>query len=127
MDDKKHEIKEATADFALWKGTKPGEPFWEADFGNGRPGWHIECSAMASQIFGNQLDFHAGGIDLKFPHHENEEAQSCVYHNVDDWVSYWVHTGHLHLPGQKDKMSKSLKNTVSIRDMLQKYSANQLL
>jgi cysteinyl-tRNA synthetase len=125
MDDKEHEIKEATADFALWKGAKPGEPFWESDFGNGRPGWHIECSAMASQIFGNNLDFHAGGVDLKFPHHENEEAQSCVFHNVDDWVSYWVHTGHLHLPGQKDKMSKSLKNTVSIRDMLQQYSANQ--
>ncbi|CRL04577.1 CLUMA_CG017646, isoform A [Clunio marinus] len=112
-------------DFALWKSEKPNEPSWDSKWGKGRPGWHIECSTLASLVFGKNLDFHAGGIDLKFPHHENEEAQSCVYHSVDDWVSNWIHTGHLHLEGQKDKMSKSLKNTVSIREFLQDNSSDQ--
>lgn len=113
------------ADFALWKGAKPGEPSWDTKWGNGRPGWHIECSTLATLVFGPHIDFHAGGIDLKFPHHENEEAQSCVYHSVDDWVSNWIHTGHLHLKGQSEKMSKSLKNTVSIRELLQDHSSDQ--
>lgn len=109
-------------DFALWKGAKPSEPSWPTDWGEGRPGWHIECSAMVSKVFGSQLDFHAGGIDLKFPHHENEEAQSCAYHNSRQWANYWVHVGHLNL--KDTKMSKSLKNTISIPDVLEKYSAD---
>ncbi|XP_065081707.1 probable cysteine--tRNA ligase, mitochondrial [Ochlerotatus camptorhynchus] len=119
------EGKKNAADFALWKAVKPGEPSWESSFGPGRPGWHIECSTLASQIFGRQLDFHAGGLDLRFPHHENEEAQSCCYHQVQDWVRYWIHTGQLHLEGQTHKMSKSLKNTVSIGELMEKFSADE--
>ncbi|XP_068634005.1 probable cysteine--tRNA ligase, mitochondrial [Battus philenor] len=111
-------------DFALWKGFKPGEPFWETSWGKGRPGWHIECSAMVSKVFGSQIDFHAGGIDLQFPHHENEEAQSCAFHNTRQWANYWIHTGHLNL---KDvKMSKSLQNTLSIPEFLQDYTSDTL-
>ncbi|XP_014357050.2 probable cysteine--tRNA ligase, mitochondrial [Papilio machaon] len=109
-------------DFALWKGFKPGEPFWETSWGKGRPGWHIECSAMVSKVFGSQIDFHAGGIDLQFPHHENEEAQSCAFHNTMQWANYWIHVGHLSL---KDvKMSKSLQNTLSIPDFLKIYTSD---
>lgn len=115
----------SAANFALWKAAKENEPSWDTKWGAGRPGWHIECSTLASLVFGQHLDFHAGGIDLKFPHHENEEAQSCVYHSVDDWVANWIHTGHLHLPGQSEKMSKSLKNTVSIRHFLTQHSSEQ--
>uniref|UniRef100_A0A182P7H2 cysteine--tRNA ligase n=1 Tax=Anopheles epiroticus TaxID=199890 RepID=A0A182P7H2_9DIPT len=118
--------KRHQSDFALWKASKPGEPFWTAaGFGNGRPGWHIECSTLASHLFGNAVDFHAGGLDLRFPHHENEEAQSCCYHDVSDWVTHWLHTGQLHLEGQTHKMSKSLKNTVSIAELLTEYSADE--
>ncbi|KOC70241.1 putative cysteine--tRNA ligase, mitochondrial [Habropoda laboriosa] len=114
--------KKSAIDFCLWKAAKENEPFWESPWGNGRPGWHIECSTIASTIFGNSMDIHSGGIDLLFPHHENEEAQSCCYHEVQQWVNYWVHFGHLFL---KDvKMSKSLKNTISIREFLEKYTAN---
>ncbi|XP_053688094.1 probable cysteine--tRNA ligase, mitochondrial [Sabethes cyaneus] len=119
------ESKKNAADFALWKASKPGEPFWESPFGPGRPGWHIECSTLATQIFGSKLDFHAGGLDLRFPHHENEEAQSCCYHQVQDWVSYWIHTGQLHLEGQTHKMSKSLKNTINIGQLLAEHSADE--
>ncbi|XP_058466924.1 probable cysteine--tRNA ligase, mitochondrial [Malaya genurostris] len=119
------EGRKSAADFALWKAAKPNEPYWDSPFGQGRPGWHIECSTMASQIFGNRLNFHAGGMDLRFPHHENEEAQSCCYHQVLDWVDYWIHTGQLHLVGQGSKMSKSLKNTISIRELLDQYSADE--
>lgn len=115
----------SSADFALWKGAKPNEPAWETKWGKGRPGWHIECSTLASLVFGSHLDFHAGGIDLRFPHHENEEAQSCVFHAVPNWVENWIHTGHLHTKGQAEKMSKSLKNTVSIRQLLQEHSSDQ--
>lgn len=80
-------------DFVLWKAAKPNEPFWESPWGKGRPGWHIECSAMASKVFGSQLDLHSGGNDLVFPHHENEESQSCSYHNCSQWVNYWFHAG----------------------------------
>lgn len=111
-------LKKSSGDFALWKGSKPGEPSWAADFGTGRPGWHTECSALASAIFGNSVDIHAGGIDLRFPHHENEEAISCAHHGCGQWVNYWLHTGHLNLPGGSAKMSKSLGNCVSIRDIL---------
>jgi cysteinyl-tRNA synthetase len=117
------EFKRNAMDFALWKGNKPGEPSWAVSWGEGRPGWHIECSAMVSKVFGSQLDFHAGGIDLQFPHHENEEAQSCAYHNSLQWVNYWIHVGHLQVKGDA-KMSKSLKNTISIPKLLESYSAD---
>ncbi|XP_063362964.1 probable cysteine--tRNA ligase, mitochondrial [Cydia amplana] len=117
------QYKRNKMDFALWKAHKPGEPSWKASWGEGRPGWHIECSAMVSKFFGSQLDFHAGGIDLQFPHHENEEAQSCSFHNTRQWANYWIHVGHLQLKGD-NKMSKSLKNTVSIPQMLSQHSAD---
>lgn len=118
-----NEEKRNKMDFALWKSHKPEEPSWEASWGEGRPGWHIECSAMVSKLFGSQLDFHAGGIDLQFPHHENEEAQSCAFHNIRQWANYWIHIGHLHAKGDS-KMSKSLKNTISIPNLLETYSAD---
>ncbi|KAG6440769.1 hypothetical protein O3G_MSEX001424 [Manduca sexta] len=117
------EEKKNKMDFAVWKGHKPGEPYWDVPWGSGRPGWHIECSAMVSKVFGSQLDFHAGGIDLRFPHHENEEAQSCAYHNSRQWANYWIHVGHLQVKGDT-KMSKSLKNTISIPELLKTYSAD---
>nr|XP_012235778.1 PREDICTED: probable cysteine--tRNA ligase, mitochondrial isoform X1 [Linepithema humile]XP_012235779.1 PREDICTED: probable cysteine--tRNA ligase, mitochondrial isoform X1 [Linepithema humile] len=119
-----HEDKRSALDFALWKTAKSNEPSWKCPWGHGRPGWHIECSAIASAVFGNSVDMHSGGIDLAFPHHENEEAQSCCYHNTNQWVNYWLHCGHLNL---KDiKMSKSLRNTITIQEYLEKYSANHL-
>ncbi|XP_012528057.1 probable cysteine--tRNA ligase, mitochondrial isoform X2 [Monomorium pharaonis] len=120
-----HIGKKSALDFALWKAAKANEPFWKSPWGHGRPGWHIECSAIASTVFGNSVDIHSGGIDLAFPHHENEEAQSCCYHGVNQWVNYWLHCGHLNLKGNV-KMSKSLKNTISIQDFLENYSANHL-
>ncbi|BFZ24477.1 hypothetical protein BsWGS_27516 [Bradybaena similaris] len=116
--------KRAPQDFALWKPMKPREPFWQSPWGEGRPGWHIECSAMASHIFGSNFDIHSGGEDLAFPHHENELAQSCAYHGNTQWVNYWLHTGHLFLSGQVDKMSKSLKNVISVSECLQDYTPN---
>ncbi|CAG9772939.1 unnamed protein product [Ceutorhynchus assimilis] len=110
--------KLAPADFALWKSLKnQNEPFFDSPWGKGRPGWHIECSTLASHIFGSNIDIHAGGLDLRFPHHENEEIQSCAFHDNHQWVNYWLHTGQLHLK-HSTKMSKSLKNTISIQDML---------
>ncbi|XP_028320984.1 probable cysteine--tRNA ligase, mitochondrial isoform X2 [Gouania willdenowi] len=111
-------------DFALWKKSKAGEPYWESPWGRGRPGWHIECSTVASAMFGSQLDVHSGGIDLAFPHHENEIAQSEAFHQCDQWANYFLHSGHLHLKGSAEKMSKSLKNYITIKDFLQSYSAN---
>ena len=122
--DGSHPDKKSALDFSLWKAAKEGEPFWESPWGRGRPGWHIECSTIASTVFGNSVDIHSGGIDLAFPHHENEEAQSCSYHEVEQWVNYWLHCGHLFL--ENVKMSKSLKNTISIREFLKKHTANQL-
>ncbi|KAI0745279.1 cysteinyl-tRNA synthetase [Earliella scabrosa] len=116
--------RRSPADFALWKASKPGEPSWPSPWGPGRPGWHIECSVMASAIFGDNMDIHSGGIDLAFPHHDNEMAQSEAYHNCSAWVNYFIHTGHLHIEGLK--MSKSLKNFITIDEILQKYSARQL-
>ncbi|KAG0436044.1 Cysteine--tRNA ligase [Dictyocoela muelleri] len=110
-------------DFALWKKVKDGEIFFESQWGPGRPGWHIECSAMASDIFGNNIDIHSGGIDLRFPHHENEILQSMAYFD-SKWVNYFLHTGHLHIDGHK--MSKSLKNFITIQDCLKKYTPRQL-
>ncbi|XP_003395414.1 probable cysteine--tRNA ligase, mitochondrial [Bombus terrestris] len=123
MSDSFHPDKKSPLDFCLWKAAKEGEPFWESPWAPGRPGWHIECSTIASTIFGSSVDFHSGGIDLIFPHHENEEAQSCCYHEVEQWVNYWVHYGYLSL--KHKKMSKSLKNTIGIREFLEKYTANQ--
>ncbi|ODV88676.1 hypothetical protein CANCADRAFT_57811 [Tortispora caseinolytica NRRL Y-17796] len=111
-------------DFALWKSSKPGEPFWDSPWGKGRPGWHIECSAMASDILGPNIDIHSGGIDLAFPHHDNELAQSEACFDCPQWINYFLHTGHLHIEGQK--MSKSLKNFITIKDGLKKYSARQI-
>uniref|UniRef100_A0A8C9VKP7 cysteine--tRNA ligase n=1 Tax=Scleropages formosus TaxID=113540 RepID=A0A8C9VKP7_SCLFO len=112
-------------DFALWKASKPLEPYWESPWGRGRPGWHIECSTIASSVFGDQLDIHSGGIDLAFPHHENEIAQCEAYHKCDQWGNYFLHSGHLHLRGSTEKMSKSLKNYITIKDFLQSYSADE--
>ncbi|XP_011310849.1 cysteine--tRNA ligase, mitochondrial, partial [Fopius arisanus] len=110
-------------DFALWKAAKTNEPFWDSPWGPGRPGWHIECSAMASITLGDNIDIHSGGIDLSFPHHENEEAQSCCYHQTSQWVNYWLHSGLLHL--EDNKMSKSLQNTITIKELLENFTANQ--
>ncbi|ORY76907.1 tRNA synthetases class I (C) catalytic domain-domain-containing protein [Leucosporidium creatinivorum] len=116
--------KRSASDFALWKASKPGEPEWPSTWGPGRPGWHIECSVMASAVLGEGMDVHSGGVDLAFPHHDNEIAQSEAFHNCRQWVNYFLHTGHLHIEGLK--MSKSLKNFVTIDDALLKYSARQL-
>uniref|UniRef100_A0A8D0CRY1 Probable cysteine--tRNA ligase, mitochondrial n=1 Tax=Sander lucioperca TaxID=283035 RepID=A0A8D0CRY1_SANLU len=117
--------KRDSRDFALWKQSKPQEPYWESPWGRGRPGWHIECSTIASSVFGSQLDIHSGGIDLAFPHHENEVAQSEAYHQCGQWANYFLHSGHLHLKGSAEKMSKSLKNYITIKDFLQSYSASE--
>ncbi|SCV03230.1 LANO_0G02938g1_1 [Lachancea nothofagi CBS 11611] len=116
--------KRSPNDFALWKASKPGEPQWESPWGKGRPGWHIECSVMASDILGPNIDIHTGGIDLAFPHHDNELAQSEACFDNYQWVNYFLHTGHLHIEGQK--MSKSLKNFITISEALEKYSSRQL-
>lgn len=107
----KHTTK-SKADFALWKASKPGEPAWPSPWGPGRPGWHLECSVMASAVLGDKLDIHSGGVDLAFPHHDNEMAQSEAHHGHGPWVNYFLHTGHLHIEGLK--MSKSLKNFITI-------------
>ncbi|RCK63791.1 Cysteine--tRNA ligase [Candida viswanathii] len=116
--------KRSSADFALWKASKPGEPSWDSKWGKGRPGWHIECSVMASDIGGETLDIHSGGIDLCFPHHDNELAQSEAYFDNRQWINYFMHNGHLHIQGQK--MSKSLKNFITIDEALKDFSARQL-
>uniref|UniRef100_A0A2K5XI03 Probable cysteine--tRNA ligase, mitochondrial n=1 Tax=Mandrillus leucophaeus TaxID=9568 RepID=A0A2K5XI03_MANLE len=115
--DKRH-----ASDFALWKAAKPQEVFWASPWGPGRPGWHIECSAIASMVFGSQLDIHSGGIDLAFPHHENEIAQCEVFHQCEQWGNYFLHSGHLHVKGKEEKMSKSLKNYITIKDFLKTFS-----
>ncbi|XP_040513683.1 probable cysteine--tRNA ligase, mitochondrial isoform X2 [Gallus gallus] len=112
-------------DFALWKAAKPQELSWSSPWGKGRPGWHIECSTISSAVFGKQLDIHTGGIDLAFPHHENEIAQCEVYHQCEQWGNYFLHSGHLHVKGSQEKMSKSLKNYITIKDFLKKFSSDQ--
>jgi len=114
--------KKGKQDFALWKKSKPDEPVWNSPWGEGRPGWHIECSAMASEFFKEfPIDIHSGGIDLRFPHHDNEIAQSEAYYNCDNWINYFIHTGHLHIEGRK--MARSLKNFTTIKDVLGAYSS----
>jgi cysteinyl-tRNA synthetase len=118
------EKKEDPLDFALWKAVKPGEPCWPSPWGDGRPGWHIECTAMSTGHLGNSLDIHGGGQDLVFPHHENEMAQSECYTGVVPFVRIWMHNGFLQLG--TDKMSKSLGNLVTIRDALARNSADAI-
>ena len=112
------DLKEDPADFAVWKAAKPGEPYWNSPYGKGRPGWHIECSAMARKHLGKTIDLHAGGQDLVFPHHENEIAQSeCA--NGCTFARYWMHNGFLNINNQK--MSKSLNNFFTVREVADKY------
>lgn len=113
------EQKEDPLDFALWKAAKEGEIFWESPFGNGRPGWHIECSVMAKETLGSTIDIHAGGQDLTFPHHENEIAQSEC-HNHTTFSNYWMHNGFINV--DDTKMSKSLGNFILVKDILQKVN-----
>ena len=111
-------------DFVLWKASKPGEPHWTSPWGEGRPGWHIECSAMATDILGERLDIHSGGIDLCFPHHDNEIAQVEAYYGHEQWVNYFLHAGHLSIKGLK--MSKSLKNFITIQQALNSITPRQM-
>ena len=115
--------KENPMDFALWKAAKPSEPSWDSPWGKGRPGWHIECSAMNSKQLGEHFDIHGGGSDLMFPHHENEIAQSCCAHG-NQYVNYWLHSGMIMV--DKEKMSKSLGNFFTIRDVLSHYDAESV-
>ncbi|WP_107855558.1 cysteine--tRNA ligase [Neisseria weaveri] len=126
-------FKRDPLDFVLWKAAKPGEPAWESPWGQGRPGWHIECSAMSEELFGDTFDIHGGGADLQFPHHENEIAQSCGAHGgscghnhsggkaIESHVKYWLHNGFIRV--DNEKMSKSLGNFFTIREVLEKYDA----
>lgn len=117
--------KRNTADFVLWKKSKAGEPKWSSPWGEGRPGWHIECSVMATEILGQHIDIHSGGCDLRFPHHDNEIAQSeAFFDSGDNWISCFIHSGHLNIDGQK--MSKSLKNFTTIKEALKSHSKRQL-
>lgn len=113
-----NEQKKNAVDFALWKKQKPGEPYWESPWGQGRPGWHIECSVMSTKYLGETIDIHAGGQDLIFPHHENEIAQSEAY-SGKQYVNYWVHNGYINI--DNEKMSKSKGNFFTVRDILAKY------
>lgn len=112
------EKKQDPLDFALWKSAKPGEPYWEAPWGKGRPGWHIECSAMSAKYLGDTFDIHGGGQDLIFPHHENEIAQSCALHDAP-MARYWMHNGFITV--NSEKMSKSAGNFFMLRDVLAKF------
>ncbi len=114
-----NELKEDPLDFALWKAAKPGEPFWESPWGNGRPGWHIECSTMSMKYLGESFDIHGGGKDLIFPHHENEIAQSeCVTHK--QFAKYWIHNGLIQI--NREKMSKSVGNILNVRDAVSTWN-----
>jgi len=116
--------KEHALDFVLWKAAKPGEPRWESPWGVGRPGWHIECTAMALKYLGETLDIHGGGQDLIFPHHENEIAQSESFTGVTPFVRFWLHNGLVQLG--EEKMSKSLGNLVTVKEVLEQHSADAL-
>lgn len=116
-------FKRDPMDFVLWKTAKQGEPYWESAYGHGRPGWHIECSAMSTEMLGNHFDIHGGGQDLQFPHHENEIAQSeCC--TGEKFVNYWMHNGFVRV--NEEKMSKSLGNFFTIRDVLKEYRAEEI-
>ena len=117
-----NELKESPLDFTLWKGAKEGEPSWESPWGPGRPGWHIECSAMSLSYLGEKIDIHGGGADLIFPHHENEIAQTEAFTGTAPFAQYWLHNGLLQMG--EEKMSKSLGNLVSIRDVAEQHGAD---
>ncbi|TXH68726.1 MAG: cysteine--tRNA ligase [Thiothrix sp.] len=117
------EVKDDPLDFVLWKAAKQGEPAWDSPWGLGRPGWHIECSAMSSTLLGTHFDIHGGGHDLQFPHHENEIAQSEAC-NGHQYVNYWMHNGFIRI--NDEKMSKSLNNFFTIRDVLKAYKAEEI-
>ncbi|MFH5563330.1 class I tRNA ligase family protein, partial [Listeria monocytogenes] len=116
-----NERKQDELDFTLWKAAKPGEIFWESPFGNGRPGWHIECSALAKKYLGDTIDIHAGGQDLVFPHHEDEIAQSEAA-TGKTFANYWMHNAFLNIDGEK--MSKSLGNFITLHDVLKDNDPN---
>ncbi len=118
------EGKENPMDFTLWKAAKPGEPSWESPWGAGRPGWHIECSAMALHHLGPQIDIHGGGLDLVFPHHENEIAQTEAFTGAAPFARFWVHNGLLQMG--EEKMSKSLGNLITMREALDTYGADAI-
>ena len=118
------EYKEDDIDFALWKSKKPGEPSWASPWGEGRPGWHIECSAMSLKYLGDSIDIHGGGQDLIFPHHENEIAQTEAYTGVDPMAKFWMHNGLLRLG--ETKMSKSIGNIISLQEAINNHSVNAL-
>ena len=114
------DLKKNPMDFVLWKPSKDKDPGWNSPWGRGRPGWHLECSAMSEKYLGKNLDIHGGGLDLIFPHHENEIAQSCSNNDTKNFANYWVHNGFVTI--NKEKMSKSLGNIISITDATKKYS-----
>ncbi len=116
-------FKRDPLDFVLWKAAKPGEPAWESPWGKGRPGWHIECSVMSMGLLGKHFDIHGGGMDLKFPHHENEIAQSCGATD-EPFVNLWMHNGFVRV--DEEKMSKSLGNFFTIRDVMQRFHAEEI-
>ena len=114
------DLKKNPMDFVLWKPSNEKDPGWDSPWGRGRPGWHLECSAMSEKYLGKNLDIHGGGLDLIFPHHENEIAQSCCNNDTKNFANYWVHNGFVTI--NKEKMSKSLGNIISISDAVKKYS-----
>jgi cysteinyl-tRNA synthetase len=116
--------KENSLDFVLWKAAKPGEPSWESPWGKGRPGWHIECSAMSLKYLGGTIDIHGGGQDLIFPHHENEITQSESFTGVKPFARHWLHNGMVQLGGEK--MSKSVGNLITVKEILQRYSPDAI-
>lgn len=126
MDLENNPDKKSSSDFALWKKVKEGEPSWPSPWGQGRPGWHIECSSMVNDAFGSvpTIDLHYGGADLKFPHHDNEIAQSEAYYDNHQWINYFIHCGQLYSKGQK--MSKSLKNYFTVKDVLSEFTAREM-
>ncbi len=114
------ELKKNPVDFVLWKPSKNEDPGWESPWGRGRPGWHLECSVMSEKYLGKNFDIHGGGLDLIFPHHENEIAQSCSNNDIKNFANYWVHNGFVTI--NREKMSKSLGNVITITDAVNKYS-----
>ncbi len=114
------DLKKNPMDFVLWKPSKNNDPGWESPWGRGRPGWHLECSVMSEKFLGKNFDIHGGGLDLIFPHHENELAQSCSNNNTKNFANYWVHNGFVTI--NKEKMSKSIGNIITISDAVNKYS-----
>ena len=114
------DLKKNPMDFVLWKPSRVNDPGWDSPWGRGRPGWHLECSVMSEKYLGKNFDIHGGGLDLIFPHHENEIAQSCCNNNTKNFANYWVHNGFVTI--NKEKMSKSLGNIISISDAVKKYS-----